>query len=92
MDLTMLSLKNEFERRLAEAKQTVADPKQQNVTHRAAGFWLLLIGIAVTIGNYVLYTQNGRVWAILLAINLVLVVSGLIMLVSGKNPFARFRR
>lgn len=85
----MTSFKNEFERRLQEAKQTAADPARAGTTHRAAGFWLTLIGVAVTVGNYVLYTQNGRVWAILFAINLVTLLAGLFMLVSGKNPFKR---
>lgn len=85
----MTSLKEEFERRLQEAKQTAADPTRVGTTHRAAGFWLTLVGVAFSVGNYVLYTQNGRVWAILLAINLVTLLAGLFMLVSGRNPFKR---
>ena len=85
----MASFKDEFEQRLQEAKQTAADPARAGTTHRAAGFWLTLIGVAVTVGDYVLYTQSGRVWAILLAINLVTLLAGLFMLVSGKNPFKK---
>ena len=88
----MTSFKDELERRLQEAKQTAADPAHAKTTHRAAGFWLTLVGVAFTVGNYVLYTQNGRVWAILLAVNLVALAGGLFMLATGKNPFAKFRR
>lgn len=88
----MTSFKSEFERHLQEAKQTAVDPARAGITHRAAGFWLTLVGVAVTVGNYVLYTQNGRVWAILLAVNIVALLGGLFMLATGKNPFARLRR
>lgn len=86
----MASFKDQFSQRLQEARRIAADPARARTTHRAAGFWLTLIGVAVTVGDYVLYTQSGRIWVILLAINIVTLGAGVFMLMTGRNPFARF--
>lgn len=85
----------------AEAKQT-ARAEDENPAlartvyakkrHRIAGTVMLMLGIVCAVINYLSYHATDRMLILLVAANIVFVFGGLWMILTGSNPFARFRR
>lgn len=59
---------------------------------RAAGALMLVFGAGVTLANYLTWRSTGNFLIIAVAANIVFPIAGLYMLISGRNPFKRFKK
>ncbi len=93
--------KGMIEKGVQEARHTEeayrADPSLANNAsgrkhYRYVGGFMMLLGVAATVINYCGYQAAGRVFVLLIAANIVFLGSGVWMLLTGKNPFARLLR
>lgn len=55
--------------------------------YRRNGLIIFILGLALTVANYVGYQSTGRFLAVILAANIVFIGAGLWMIVTGRNPF-----
>lgn len=87
---------NTFDEIKAQAQQEYArqsaQPEGGAKTHRSAGVVMLVLSAAVTVINVLSWLMAGRFFVLLLAANIVLILAGVFMAVTGKNPFARLKR
>lgn len=75
-----------------DANPSYASSPKVTRSMRSAGGVMLFLGLALTVANYLSYNSTGRMLIIAVAANIVFVVGGLYMLISGKNPFKRFKK
>lgn len=101
----MNNMLNEFKQKL---KTGMEDAKRQQATvaanpalasspevkrsMRATGAIMLVLGAGLTIANYLTWRSTGNFLIIAVAGNIVFPIAGLFMLISGKNPFKRFKK
>ncbi len=76
---------------LAANPALASSPKVKN-SMRAAGAIMLVLGAGLTLANYMTWRSTGNVLIIALAGNIVFPIAGIYLLISGKNPFKRFKK
>lgn len=74
------------------ANPSLAASPEVKRSMRVAGAIMLVLGAGLTLANYMTWRSTGNVLIIAVAGNIVFPIAGLFMLISGKNPFKRFKR
>lgn len=90
-------LKTGMEEAKAQQAAVAANPQlasspEVKRSMRAAGAIMLVLGAGLTLANYMTWRSTGNVLIIAVAGNIVFPIAGLYMLISGKNPFKRFKK
>lgn len=70
---------------------SLAKTLQIKMNMRVTGVIIFILGLGLTLANLATYFWNDSILIIALAANIVFVVLGLYMMISGKNPFRKFR-
>lgn len=74
------------------ANPALANTPEMRKMYRQHGVVMLVLGIAVAIGDAIGWEVVGGALVIMLAIPMVLVPAGIYMIATGKNPFAKMKR
>lgn len=72
-----------------KANPTLMDTPAIKKRYRGYGVLMVVLGLGITFTNYMTWQSTERVLIIAAAANIVFVLGGLWMIITGKNPFIR---
>ncbi len=71
------------------ANPALANTPAMKKRYRGYGVLMFVIGLGLTVANYLSTQATGRVLIIAAAANIVFIFGGLWMMATGKNPFLK---
>ncbi len=83
---------NEAREAAIRANPELAKSPEVKRQRRVAGLVMLLIGTALVIADVMSWEMVGSMLIFFIAVPIVFIPSGIYMMITGKNPFAKMRR